>query len=48
VNEPVGGTWRILRSTHEATKTAAFAARFQVPVAAGAETTLTYRVRVEW
>ena len=48
VNEPVGGTWRILRSTHDATKTAAFAAQFQVPVAADGETALSYRVRVNY
>jgi hypothetical protein len=46
VNEPVGGDWQILRSTHGATKTAAFAAQFQVPVAADSAATLTYRVRV--
>lgn len=46
VNEPVGGDWQILRSTHGATKTAAFAAQFQVPVAADGAATLTYRVRV--
>jgi hypothetical protein len=48
VNEPIGGDWRILRSTHTATKTAAFAAQFQVPVAADAEATLSYRVRVTY
>ena len=34
VNEPLGGTWRMLRSSHEWTKTAAWAAQFTVPVAA--------------
>ncbi len=48
VNEPVGGTWRILRSTHEATKTAAFAAQFNVPVPVDGEVTLSYRVRVTY
>jgi hypothetical protein len=48
VNEPLGGTWTILSSSHRWTKTDAFAARFQVPVAAGAETTMRYRVRVTW
>jgi hypothetical protein len=48
VNEPIGGTWRILSSTHEATKTAAFAAQFSVPVAADGEATLRYRVRVTY
>jgi hypothetical protein len=48
VNEPIGGTWRILRSTHEGTKTDAWAARFAVPVPADGETTLKYRVRVTY
>ncbi|MGH9349841.1 MAG: DUF4139 domain-containing protein [Vicinamibacterales bacterium] len=46
VNEPIGGTWRMLRSSHEWTKTAAWASRFTVPVAAEGTATLTYRVRV--
>ena len=47
VNEPIGAaTWRMLHSSHKWTKTAAFAAQFTVPVAAGAEETLTFRVRV--
>jgi len=46
VNEPVGGTWRMVRSTHEWTKTAAWAAQFKVPVAADGAATLKYRVRV--
>ena len=48
VNEPVGGTWRMLRSTHEWQKTAAWAAQFAVPVAADAAATLKYRVRVTY
>ncbi|HZT78182.1 MAG TPA: DUF4139 domain-containing protein [Vicinamibacterales bacterium] len=48
VNEPIGGTWRVLRSSHEWTKTDAFAAQFNVPVAADASATLTYRVRVTY
>lgn len=48
VNEPLGGTWTILSSSHRWTKTDAFAARFSVPVAAGAEATVRYRVRVTW
>lgn len=48
VHEPVGGTWRMLRSSHPAQKTGAWAARFDVPVAAEGESTLTYRVRVEY
>jgi hypothetical protein len=48
VNEPIGGTWRVLRSTHEWTKTDAFAAQFKLPVAADGETALRYRVRVTY
>lgn len=48
VNEPIGGTWRIVRSTHEGTKTDAWAAQFTVPVAADGESTLRYRVRVTY
>jgi hypothetical protein len=48
VNEPIGGNWQVLSSTHPATKTDAWAARFDVPVAAGGETVLRYRVRVRW
>ena len=48
VNEPIGGTWRIIRSTHEWTKTDAWAAQFNLPVAADGTTTLNYRVRVTY
>jgi hypothetical protein len=48
VNEPIGGTWRILRSTHEWSKTDAWAAQFKVPVAADGTSVLTYRVRVTY
>jgi hypothetical protein len=48
VNEPLGGTWRMLRSSHEWTKTAAWAAQFQVPVTSNGATTLNYRVRVTY
>lgn len=48
VNEPVGGTWRMLRSSHEWQKAAAWAAQFTVPVAADGSATLTYRVRVTY
>jgi hypothetical protein len=48
VNEPLGGTWTTLSASHRWTKTDAFAARFSVPVAAGAEATVRYRVRVTW
>jgi hypothetical protein len=48
LNEPIGGTWRVLRSTHEWTKTDAWAAQFKVQAAADATATLTYRVRVTY
>jgi hypothetical protein len=46
VNEPIGGTWRMLHSTFGWTKTAAWAAQFTVPVAADGTAVLKYRVRV--
>ena len=48
VNEPIGGTWRIVRSSHEWTKTDAWAAQFDLPVAVDGATTLNYRVRVTY
>jgi hypothetical protein len=48
VNEPIGGDWRMLQSNFEHEKTAAFAARFKVPVEKNAEAKLTYRVRVRY
>jgi hypothetical protein len=48
VNEPVGGTWRMLRSSHDWTKTEAWAARFGVPVDADGTAVLRYRVRVTY
>jgi hypothetical protein len=48
VNEPVGGTWQMLRSSHQWTKTAAWAAQFNVPVTADGSATLKYRVRVTY
>jgi hypothetical protein len=48
VNEPIGGDWTMLESSFKYEKTAAFAARFTVPVAANAEAVLKYRVRVRW
>jgi hypothetical protein len=47
-NEPIGGTWEILSSSFKYTKTAAWAAQFQVPVAPNATSTLKYRVRVTY
>ena len=48
VNEPIGGTWRMINSTHPHTKTDAWAAQFNVPVAADGNATLRYRVRVTY
>jgi hypothetical protein len=48
VNEPIGGTWRILSSTHEWKKTAAWAAQFTVPVAAEGTAVLKFRARVTY
>jgi hypothetical protein len=48
INEPIGGTWRILRATHQWTKTDAWAAQFNVPAAADGETRVNYRVRVTY
>ena len=48
VNEPIGGTWRVLQSTHPLTKTDAFAAQAQLPVPSDGRTVLRYRVRVTY
>ena len=48
VNEPIGGTWRMIRSSHEWKKSAAWAAAFPVPVAADSTVELKYRVRVTY
>ena len=48
VNEPIGGTWRMLTSSHRWTKTDAWAAQFSVPVAPNGEAILKYRVRVNY
>ena len=48
VNEPIGGTWRMLRSSHEWSKTSAWAAQFKVPVASDGAAVLKYRVRVTY
>lgn len=48
LNEPFGGTWQIEESSHGATTTSAWAARFTVPVEADGEATLRYRARVRW
>lgn len=48
VNEPIGGDWEIINSSFPAEKTAAFAARFNAPVAKDGEAVLSYRVRVKF
>jgi hypothetical protein len=48
VNEPVGGDWQVLNSSHKWTKLDAFALGFNVPVPANATSILSYRVRVHW
>ncbi|HUF48757.1 MAG TPA: DUF4139 domain-containing protein [Vicinamibacterales bacterium] len=48
VNEPVGGTWTMVRSSHRWTKSEAWAARFDVEVAPDEEQVLRYRVRVTY
>jgi hypothetical protein len=48
VSEPIGGTWKMLRSSHEWNKTSAWAAAFSVPVAADSTSVLKYRVRVTY
>lgn len=48
VNEPIGGTWRMLQSSHPWEKTSAWAAQFTVPVAADANVMLKYRVRATY
>jgi hypothetical protein len=48
VNEPIGGDWEMLSSTYKYTKTEAWAARFEVPVAANGTSVLDYRIRARW
>jgi hypothetical protein len=48
VNEPIGGDWQMVDASHKWTKTAAFAARFEVPVPKDGTTVLRYRTRVKW
>jgi hypothetical protein len=48
VNEPIGGTWRMLQASHAWTKTDAWAAQFKVPVPADGTATIKYRVRVTY
>lgn len=46
VIEQVRGDWQILRSTHQAETLSAGAVQFRVPVPAGGEATLEYRISV--
>jgi hypothetical protein len=48
VNEPIGGSWRMLNASHAWTKTDAWAAKFVVPVAVDGATAVKYRVRVTY
>jgi len=48
VNDPLAAIGKMVSSTFEARKTAAFAAQFNVPVAKDGEATLSYRVRVRY
>ena len=48
VNEPIGGDWQMVSSSHKAEKTAAFAAQFKVTVEKDGEAKLIYRVRVKY
>ena len=48
VNEPIGGSWRMLSSSAKWTKTDAWAAQFPLTVAADGTTVLKYRVRVTY
>jgi hypothetical protein len=48
VNEPIGGDWEMVTSSYKYTKTAAWAAQFNVPVAANGTSVLKYRIRAKW
>ena len=48
VNEPIGGDWEMVNSNFPVEKTAAFAARFTLPLEKGGEAVLNYRVRVRY
>ncbi len=48
VNEPIGGDWEMVSFSHKYTKTAAFAAQFNVPVPKDGTSVLKYRVRAKW
>jgi hypothetical protein len=48
VNEPIGGSWRMVNASHKWTKSDAWAAQFMVPVAADGTAVVRYRVRVTY
>lgn len=48
VNEPIGGDWEMISSTHKFTKTSAWAAQFRVPVEKNGTSVLKYRIRAHW
>jgi hypothetical protein len=48
VNEPIGGDWEMLSSSYKYTKTAAFAAQFDVPVEKDGTAVLKYRIRAKY
>jgi hypothetical protein len=48
MNEPIGGTWRMLHASQTWTKTDAWAAQFKVAVPADGTTVIKYRVRVTY
>ena len=48
VNEPIGGDWDMLSASHRWMQPSAWAASVDVPVDAGGEAVLRYRVRVRW
>jgi hypothetical protein len=48
VNEPIGGDWEMVNSSYKYSKTAAWAAQFNVPVAANGTSVLKYRIRAHW
>ena len=48
VNEPVGGDWQMLSSSHHWTKTEAWAISYSIPVPADGTVVLRYRIRAKW
>jgi hypothetical protein len=46
--EPIPGDWEMVQQSHPCTKETSGLAKFQVPVPAQGEATVTYRVRVRW